>query len=144
MFISFQKFLLQFFFCLAAQQLYHGPSACGTRKKTFDKTLCPTYCRSLYIQSLEVYSVLQPAAQSPGLAPPAARVRATAAQTAATRRRATATQTSATAPTDAEPPSQQWPLGSSPWRWPRCSNCGCPNHGVFFIKTCTNIDTVIN
>ena len=49
MFISFQKFLLQFFFCLAAQQLYHGPSACGTLKKTLTKPCVrpsATLCRA--------------------------------------------------------------------------------------------------
>ena len=41
---------MQYIPCLAAQQLYYGPSACGTLRKTFYKTLCLTYCRSLYFE----------------------------------------------------------------------------------------------
>ena len=39
LFVSFEKFLLQFLSCLAAQQLEHAPTAYGTFRINFDKTL---------------------------------------------------------------------------------------------------------
>ena len=39
LFISFQRFLLQTFPCLAAQQLQYSQPACGTLRQTFNLTL---------------------------------------------------------------------------------------------------------